>query len=190
MNEVVKTNQINAFNFGDEQFRTAVDNKGNPFFCLSDVTRVLGLQDRATSKFNLDIKGVEKITTPTSGGSQELIFINEPNLYRVVFRSTKDEAVKFQNWIYEDVIPTIRKTGSYAVQPQVAIPTDYEQAVEHLLVQIKQNKQLAEQAKREREFQEKVFADCDKWDNRELGADEAYAKKADMRFGAMVVGGK
>lgn len=143
MNEVVKTNQINAFNFGDEQVRTAVDNKGNPFFCLSDVTRALGLQDRTTSKFNLDIKGVEKITTPTSGGSQELIFINEPNLYRVVFRSTKDEAVKFQNWIYEDVIPTIRKTGSYAVQPQVAIPTDYEQAIEHLLVQIKQNKQLA-----------------------------------------------
>ena len=44
----------------------------------------------------------------------------------------------------------------------------------------------AEQAKREREFQEKVFADCDKWDNRELGADEAYAKKADMRFGVMI----
>ena len=48
----------------------------------------------------------------------------------------------------------------------------------------------AEQAKREREFQEKVFADCDKWDNRELGADEAYAKKADMRWGAMVWSGE
>lgn len=47
-----------------------------------------------------------------------------------------------------------------------------------------------EQAKKEREFQEKVFADCDKWDNRELGADEAYAKKADMRFGAMVWSGE
>ena len=44
---------------------------------------------------------------------------------------------------------------------------------------------LKEQAKKEREFQEKVFADCDKWDNRELGADEAYAKKADMCFGVM-----
>lgn len=58
-----------------------------------------------------------------------------------------------------------------------------------LLPRIGQN-QLAEQAKREREFQEKVFADCDKWDNRELGADEAYAKKADMRFGVMVWSGK
>lgn len=48
----------------------------------------------------------------------------------------------------------------------------------------------AEQAKKEREFQEKVFADCDKWDNRELGADEAYAKKADMRWGAMVWSGE
>ena len=47
-----------------------------------------------------------------------------------------------------------------------------------------------EQAKKEREFQEKVFADCDKWDNRELGADEAYAKKADMRYGAMVWSGE
>ena len=48
----------------------------------------------------------------------------------------------------------------------------------------------AEQAKREREFQENEFADCDQWDNRELGADEAYAKKADMRFGVMVWSGK
>ena len=48
----------------------------------------------------------------------------------------------------------------------------------------------AEQAKREREFKEKVFADCDKWDNRELGADEAYAKNADLRWGPMVVRGK
>lgn len=47
-----------------------------------------------------------------------------------------------------------------------------------------------EQAKKEREFQEKVFADWDKWDNRELGADEAYAKKADMRWGAMVWSGE
>lgn len=47
-----------------------------------------------------------------------------------------------------------------------------------------------EQAKKEREFQEKVFADCEKWDNRELGADEAYAKNADMRLGAFVVGGE
>ena len=68
------------------------------------------------------------------------------------------------------------------------------QAFEHVELLQRQREsaknQLAEQAKREREFKEKVFADCDKWDNRELGADEAYAKKADMRFGAMVVGGE
>ncbi len=68
------------------------------------------------------------------------------------------------------------------------------QAFEHVELLQRQREsaknQLAEQAKREREFQEKVFADCDKWDNRELGADEAYAKKADMRFDAMVVGGE
>lgn len=82
--------------------------------------------------------------------------------------------------------------------------TDYDnrkenQAFEHVELLQRQRKSVkraesdknyeAEQAKREREFQEKVFADCDKWDNRELGADEAYAKKADMRFGAVAVGG-
>ena len=51
--------------------------------------------------------------TPTRGGDQELTFISEPNLYRVIFRSNKAEAIKFQDWIFEEVIPTIRKTGGY-----------------------------------------------------------------------------
>ena len=53
-----------------------------------------------------------------------------------------------------------------------------------------EKKREREPAKKELEFQEKVFADCDKWDNRELGADEVYAKKADMRYGAMVWSGE
>ena len=68
---------------------------------------------RATSKFNLKENGIAKIRMVSGGQNRELTFINEPNLYRVIFRSNKAEAVKFQDWIFEEVIPAIRKTGSY-----------------------------------------------------------------------------
>lgn len=58
-----------------------------------------------------------RITTPTtSGGIQKLKFINEPNLYRIIFRSNKPEALRFQDWVFQDVLPEIRKTGSYSAR--------------------------------------------------------------------------
>ena len=81
-------------------------------------------------------------------------------------------------------LPKSPKERSASDEQQYAIRKE-EQAFKEL-----EQKLEREQAKKEREFQEKVFADCDKWDNRELGADEAYAKKADMRFGVMAVGGE
>ncbi len=54
--------------------------------------------------------------TPTNGGIQKLKFINEPNLYRIIFRSNKTEALNFQNWVFAEVLPSIRKTGSYSAR--------------------------------------------------------------------------
>lgn len=106
---------IQIFNFDKSyQVRTAL--KGDePYFCLADVSAILALQNRPVSTFNLDPKGVAKLSTPTKGGVQQITFINEPNLYRVIFRSNKAEAVKFQNWVFDEVLPTIRKTGTYTV---------------------------------------------------------------------------
>ena len=50
-------------------------------------------------------------------GSKQVTFINEPNLYRVIFRSNKAEARQFQDWVFNEVLPTIRKTGSYNTKP-------------------------------------------------------------------------
>ncbi|WP_311152273.1 BRO family protein [Neisseria sicca] len=86
---------------------------GEPLFCLTDVAQILEIKNTNSSRFNLNEKGVHKMYTPTRGGDQELTFISEPNLYRVIFRSNKAEAIKFQDWIFEEVIPTIRKTGGY-----------------------------------------------------------------------------
>lgn len=127
-------NAIQSFNFNQSQVRVEIHNS-EPFFCLSDVTRILGINRRSAEAFRFNPKGCKEIATLTNGGKQLLTFISEPNLYRVIFRSNKTEAVKFQDWIFEEVIPQIRKTGGYQIQPKttVADRTPLRQAVSALV---------------------------------------------------------
>ena len=119
------------FNFNEHGVRVVLDDNQEPWFCLTDVCKVLdisrssdllqiqrGYVKNETPKRHgaLDPIGVHKISVSTNGGKQELIFINEPNLYRVIFRSNKPEAINFQNWVFAEVLPTIRKTGSYSAR--------------------------------------------------------------------------
>ena len=98
---------------------------GDVWFCLPDVCMVLDIQNsRQIVQKQLDEKGVSKIYTPTNGGNQELTFVNEPNLYRVIFRSNKPEAKQFQDWVFNEVLPTIRKTGKYEA-PKPVEKRDY-----------------------------------------------------------------
>lgn len=85
-----------------------------PWFCLKDVCEVLSIQNASDllSK-QLDNAGVEKIYIRSGGQKRQLSFINEPNLYRVIFRSNKPEARQFQDWVFNEVLPAIRKTGRY-----------------------------------------------------------------------------
>lgn len=106
-------NQIINFTFEAQTVRTATNPQGEIYFCLPDVSAILAIKNGRDTIAKLDEKGVEKIYTPTKGGTQEITFINEPNLYRVIFRSNKAEAVKFQNWVFDEVLPSIRKTGQY-----------------------------------------------------------------------------
>ena len=105
-------NQVQHFNFNQSQVRVEMHN-GEPLFCLTDVAQILEIQNTKSSRFNLKEDGVHKMyLTDKLGRNQEATFISEPNLYRVIFRSNKAEAIKFQDWIFEEVIPTIRKTGA------------------------------------------------------------------------------
>lgn len=52
-------------------------------------------------------------TPPTSGGQQQMLFIDEPNLYRCIFQSRKEEAEQFQDWVCEEVLPAIRQSDGY-----------------------------------------------------------------------------
>lgn len=117
--------QISTFNFKSNPVRIeTVQNE--PYFCLTDVCSALAINNANSSRFRLNEEGVHKMYTLTNGGKQELLFINEPNLYRIIFRSNKAEAVEFQNWVFEEVLPQIRKTGQYqSQQSQLPIERTY-----------------------------------------------------------------
>lgn len=94
----------------------------NPMFCLSDVCKSLELGNVTALKSRLDGKGFNQIKVLTNGGYQQIFFVNEPNLYRCIFRSDKEKAKEFQDWVFNDVLPSIRKTGGYMVAKQEDTP--------------------------------------------------------------------
>ena len=87
-----------------------------PEWVASDVCRILGLNNvsQALSDFEEDEKGI--IIDDTLGGKQQLLTVTAPGLYRLIFKSRKEVAVKFRRWVYA-VIDSIRKTGKYETQP-------------------------------------------------------------------------
>lgn len=104
------------FNFNEQGVRIVLGDDKEPWFCLTDVYKSLDISRTSRLFRELDPKGVADYHTPTNGGIQKLKFINEPNLYRIIFRSNKKEALNFQNWVFAEVLPTIRKTGSYSAR--------------------------------------------------------------------------
>lgn len=116
------SNQI--FNFNSNPVRVEVfDNQ--PYFCLLDVCGIFEIQNsRRVQSQMLDPQGVRLAYILAKDEKQRrTAFINEPNLYRIIFRSEKPIAKQFQNWVFEEVLPQIRKTGKYSLdQKQLALP--------------------------------------------------------------------
>lgn len=108
-------NQLSTFNFHNSPVRTITDPKGEIWFCGTDVCNILCYQNsRKALQDHCKEAGVTKRYTPTTSGNQEITFINEPNLYRLIIKSRKPEAERFEAWVFEEVLPQIRKTGSYS----------------------------------------------------------------------------
>ena len=100
--------------FKNDQFgeiRTLEEN-GAVLFCGSDVAKALGYAVPRKALFD-HCKGVLKRNIPTNGGDQEMSFIPESDLYRLVFSSKLPTAEEFTGWVADEVLPTIRKTGGY-----------------------------------------------------------------------------
>ena len=107
--------ELKIFNFEENEVRTQVID-GEPWFVGKDVTGVLGYsnsRDAISRHVFDDDKGVAFHDTP--GGNQSLVIVNESGLYALVFGSKLDSAVKFKRWVTKEVLPAIRKTGSYQI---------------------------------------------------------------------------
>ncbi|EMU3499260.1 BRO-N domain-containing protein [Neisseria gonorrhoeae] len=112
-------NAVQVLNFQQNSVRTVADNKGELWFLANDVCEILGYTNpRRTVDLHCKSRGVTKRYTPTASGEQEITYINEPNLYRLIIKSRKPAAEAFEEWVMETVLPAIRKTGGYQITPK------------------------------------------------------------------------
>lgn len=112
-------NELQNFNFSGQDVRIITIND-EPWFVGKDVADILGYSNsRKALSDHVDDedKGVTK--SDTLGGNQNITIINESGLYSLILKSKKPEAKQFKRWVTSEVLPTIRKHGTYMTQPQV-----------------------------------------------------------------------
>ena len=127
-NQSEQSKEVSIFNFENQNVRTVnIDN--DIWFVASDVTKILGYSDGRKAVLT-HTKGSFKMKLPTKGGIQELTLINESDLYSLVLKSNTVNSKKFQDWVTSEVLPSIRKTGSYSIkQSEFKIPQSYAEAL-------------------------------------------------------------
>lgn len=114
-----KAMQVTPFNFDQYQIRTMQDDGGEIWFVAQDVCEAIDLDDtsKAVSRLDDDEKGTNTVRTPS--GEQQMLTISESGLYSLVLTSRKPEAKRFKKWVTSEVLPSIRKNGSYSMaQPK------------------------------------------------------------------------
>jgi len=150
------TKEIQLYNFKGNDVRI-VDRDGNPWFIAKDVCDELGIGNPSKALMGLELDEKSEIivspaTRPINVSNsnsninikdlrpKKMRIINEPGLYKLIFRSRKPQAKAFKRWVTHEVLPSIRKTGAY-----VSDALSNEQLVtlaEGLLQRIKDNKKL------------------------------------------------
>ncbi|RWA36685.1 BRO-N domain-containing protein [Xylella fastidiosa] len=108
------TQSIIPFDFHSHVVRVVMRD-GNPWFVAKDIAEALEYRWNASKSIShvpSEWRGVESVSTPS--GQQEVIVISEPGLYFFLGRSDKPKALPFQKWLAGEVLPSIRKTGSYS----------------------------------------------------------------------------
>ena len=111
--------RITAFLFEGEITVRLINRDGEPWFVAVDVCRALGLSNASETVRGLDDdeKGIS--STETLGGYQEVVVVSESGLYALIFKSRKPHAIRFRKWVTSEVLPSIRRTGSYGQAPVI-----------------------------------------------------------------------
>ena len=109
--------------FSSEEFgeiRTVIID-GEPWFCMTDICKALEISNTSQAKTRLNADGViTNEVIDSIGRKQNANFVNEPNMYKLIFQSRKESAERFTDWVTSEVLPAIRKTGSYQKPMTVA----------------------------------------------------------------------
>lgn len=105
-----------VFNFKENQVRIVLDAQGNPLFVATDVATALGYK-RPNDAVQQFCNGAvnHRIVKDSLNRNQKVRVIYEPDVYRLIFGSKLESAITFQNWVFDEVLPTIRKTGEYRI---------------------------------------------------------------------------
>lgn len=119
---------LTTYTFGNSEIRVLQDEKGEPLFVATDLAKPLGYRTALDMTRMLDedeIGGTRQVRTPSKNQHGEFDFnvevsvINESGLYHAIFNSQKPEAKSFRKWVTSEVLPSIRKTGSYVLESRI-----------------------------------------------------------------------
>lgn len=125
-------NELQIFNNEEFGIIRTITKDNEPMFCLADVCKALEITHVTDVKKRMKKDGVGTAEVIDSmGRKQKATFINESNLYKVIFQSRKPSAEKFTDWVTDEVIPSIRKNGGYIANQENLTP---EQIVANALV--------------------------------------------------------
>lgn len=146
--------QMQIFNHSEFQQIRMVEVDGKPHFVGVDVARTL--EYAKPSQAIIDhCKGIRKLGIPSQGGIQETNIIPEGDIYRLVIKAAdqsrnpeiKEKAERFERWIFEEILPSIRSTGSYNSQNQFRLPQTFAEALEGYAAQLRISEALDNERK-------------------------------------------
>lgn len=145
--------------FENREFGTVrtVQFEGKTYFVANDVAKALGYVETAKA-VRTHCKGVSEMDIPSNGGIQTMKIIPEGDIYRLVIKSQLPSAEKFESWVFDEVLPSIRKHGVYAVDELLNDPDLAIKAFTALKEEKERNKAL--QADNDRMRPKEVFADA------------------------------
>lgn len=141
-------NGLMVFNFEQNTIRTVVGADGEPLFVARDVARALGYKNTNQAiADHCDGVAIYRPIQDSMNRTQQIRVIKEPDVYRLIFGSKLESAKRFQNWVFEEVLPSIRKTGSYTAQPeQSKVESDMDE-LERISMTLRKTFEMAEALK-------------------------------------------
>lgn len=149
---------ITIFTYENTNIRTVTTEDGTPFFCGKDVAITLGYEN-TNDALARHCKGVTNhYPLETPGGIQQTRFITEGDLYRLIFNSKLPTAEKFEAWVVDEVLPSIRKHGMYATPATIDDMLDNPDIMINALMRLKEERAARAKAEAEIEAQRPVAA--------------------------------